>query len=163
MGSVLVEVFKHHRWANLRLIDACAALREEVLAAGGAGTFGSVRDTLAHIVFHEGYYLAAIPEAPPLEPQPAGGTPPSLAELRARAERSGDALLAVAAGAAEDRVLRGTWRGQDYARPLSIFLNQAINHATEHRAQIASILSQQGIEPPVLDAWAYRAETGAGE
>jgi len=32
---------------------------------------------------------------------------------------------------------------------------QAINHAIDHRSQIATLLSQQGIEPPDLDGWAY--------
>jgi len=32
---------------------------------------------------------------------------------------------------------------------------QAINHGIDHRSQIATLLSQQGIELPDLDAWAY--------
>jgi uncharacterized damage-inducible protein DinB len=35
---------------------------------------------------------------------------------------------------------------------------QAINHATEHRTHIATILTQQGVEPPVLDGWHYNEE-----
>jgi len=32
---------------------------------------------------------------------------------------------------------------------------------TEHRAHVASILSQLGIAPPILDAWTYGQERGA--
>lgn len=38
-----------------------------------------------------------------------------------------------------------------------VVLVQAINHATEHRTQIFTILTQQGLEPPVLDGWTYGA------
>ena len=39
--------------------------------------------------------------------------------------------------------------------PKAVILTQAINHATEHRAQIMVILTQLGIEPPNLDSWSY--------
>ncbi len=34
----------------------------------------------------------------------------------------------------------------------------AINHATEHRTQIKTALSQAGIEPPELDGWTWDDE-----
>ncbi len=39
--------------------------------------------------------------------------------------------------------------------PSGLILTQAINHATEHRAQIMTILTQLGIEPPDLSGWAF--------
>ena len=36
-----------------------------------------------------------------------------------------------------------------------VILVQAINHATEHREQINSMLSALGITPPDLDGWSY--------
>jgi uncharacterized damage-inducible protein DinB len=42
-------------------------------------------------------------------------------------------------------------------------LTQAINHSTEHRAQIATILTQQGIEPPDMSGWAYMEAAGLFE
>jgi uncharacterized damage-inducible protein DinB len=38
---------------------------------------------------------------------------------------------------------------------------QAINHATEHREQISSMLTALGVTPPDLDGWAYGEATGA--
>ena len=32
---------------------------------------------------------------------------------------------------------------------------QAINHATEHREQIKSMLSSLGVTPPDIDGWDY--------
>jgi uncharacterized damage-inducible protein DinB len=38
---------------------------------------------------------------------------------------------------------------------------QVINHATEHREQICSMLSALGIPPPDMDGWAYGEATNA--
>jgi uncharacterized damage-inducible protein DinB len=39
--------------------------------------------------------------------------------------------------------------------PVSLFLLQAVNHGTEHRSQVATILTQLGVEPPEMDGWTY--------
>jgi uncharacterized damage-inducible protein DinB len=38
--------------------------------------------------------------------------------------------------------------------PTAVILVQAINHATEHRSHVATILTQLGIQPPEMDGWA---------
>jgi uncharacterized damage-inducible protein DinB len=50
------------------------------------------------------------------------------------------------------------WDGKPYDLPKTIILTQAINHATEHRAQVMAILTQLGIQPPELDGWTYFVE-----
>jgi uncharacterized damage-inducible protein DinB len=47
------------------------------------------------------------------------------------------------------------WDGTPRDVPKSISLTQAINHATERRAQIMATLTQLGIEPPDLRGWSY--------
>jgi uncharacterized damage-inducible protein DinB len=44
--------------------------------------------------------------------------------------------------------------------PVSLYLLQAINHSTEHRAQVATILTQLGVEPPAMDGWTYFLASG---
>ena len=73
-------------------------------------------------------------------------------ELRRRAERSGKALIAVAEQRDLSQILH---LPEDYEAPVIIVLIQAINHAIDHRSQIATLLSQQEIEPPRLDGWGY--------
>jgi uncharacterized damage-inducible protein DinB len=46
-----------------------------------------------------------------------------------------------------------------YAIPISVFLAQAINHATEHRDQVNTVLTSKGVQAPALDVWAYYQET----
>ena len=38
---------------------------------------------------------------------------------------------------------------------------QVINHATEHREQIKSMLSALGVTPPSIDGWDFGDATGA--
>ena len=55
----------------------------------------------------------------------------------------------------EDKLVK-RWR--------STILSQAIHHATEHRAQIASALEAKGFTPvnlDDLDLWSFERETGS--
>jgi uncharacterized damage-inducible protein DinB len=42
-----------------------------------------------------------------------------------------------------------------------VIMVQVINHATEHREQISSMLSALGVTPPDLDGWTYGEATNA--
>ncbi len=42
----------------------------------------------------------------------------------------------------------------------SLLLLQAINHGTEHRSQVATILSQLGVQAPEMDGWTFFLDTG---
>lgn len=158
VASSVVELFKHNLWANLRLIDACAKLNDEQLDASAPGTYGRVRDTMVHIVGAEERYAALLTGQQPENPLGPGSGFPGFAELRERARRSGEQLIAVAPQIEPTKVLQGTRGGQPFAIKAVVPVLQAINHATEHRAHVVTILSQQGIEPPVLDGWAYGRE-----
>jgi uncharacterized damage-inducible protein DinB len=54
-----------------------------------------------------------------------------------------------------DDIVRLDWDGTPRDVPKTIILNQVINHATEHRSQIMTIMTQLGIDPPDLQSWAY--------
>jgi len=155
MSEILIDAFKHHLWANLALLDACEGLSDQVLDASAVGTYGSIRDTLAHLFAAEQRYLLHMAgrgqETGPL----AEGSFPGVEELKNHAARNGEALIGRAGEADENRTIRGEVRGEKYAVPISVFFAQAINHATEHRAHVCTVLTQQGIEPPVLDLWTW--------
>jgi uncharacterized damage-inducible protein DinB len=155
MSESLVELFRHNAWANQRLFDACAGLSDAQLDATVVGTFGSIRDTLLHLVGAQERYVAALAEAGPVRVIREREPFPGLAELRDAARTSGAALIELAAHAQAGATVTTTWRGETYSLPVWLLLVQAINHATEHRAQVAAILTQQGIEPPGMDGWTY--------
>ena len=153
MNEYLVRIFEHNRWANLPLVDACLALDPGTLDRTVPGTFGTVRETLAHIAGAETRYLLAIHGRHPDAEGRVEDRNLGLADLRAALARTGDDFVAVARDAAPSRAVV-SWRN-DERIPLAVLLTQAINHATEHRAQIATILTQAGIMPPEMDGWTW--------
>jgi len=62
MTSLLDDAFKHHAWANDRILEACAALTPEQLSAPAPGTFGPILDTLRHLIGSDNWYLWVITE-----------------------------------------------------------------------------------------------------
>ncbi len=153
MSESLVEMFRHNAWANERLFDACEGLSDAQLDATVAGTFGTVRDTLVHIVGAQERFVAALSGAESVsrERQPYRGP----VELRDAARASSDALVALAGQATSGATVTTIDRGERFTLPVWLLLVQAITHATEHRTQVAAILTQQGIEPPGMDGWTY--------
>ncbi|MEO8456760.1 MAG: DinB family protein [Chloroflexota bacterium] len=162
MADVGVEMFRHNLWANLRLLDNCAQLSDDDLDATVSGTYGSVRNTLVHMSHAEANYLSEFTKTP--HNQPTAADPfPGFEKLREYIRTSGQALVDIAKSNPDERVLTGTYRDQPYEMPASILLVQAINHATEHRAHILSILEPRGVAsgfPWRLDGVAY-FQTGA--
>lgn len=159
--DVIREFFRHNTMMNERIVDACRGLADEQLAATVEGTYGTVGATLVHIANSQVSYATSFtgddrPERLPEDPFP--GFDP----IDERFALGNGALEAVAAQADDDGTITvtgddpvGTW-----AMPRVLLLIQAINHATEHRSQIATILTQIGIEPPSMDGWTFFFDAG---
>lgn len=158
-NAVLVDLFRHNSWANLRLLEACESLSDEQLDTALPGTYGTIRDTLLHVVRAEVSYVARVTGRRPGEP-PKHGEFPGFNRLKDDVRWTGEELLKLALAADESGTVRETGQGKQVQYPLSALLTQAINHATEHRSQIATILTQQGIEPPDMSGWQYMDEFG---
>ena len=153
-GSDLDDAFAHHVWATLRLIDACSSLAPEQLASPVPGTYGSILDTLRHLVGSDDWYLFVI----------TGGTRElidedvmDLAALRGAAQGHADAWAAVLAEGRDPQTLVVAHRpdGSEGHAPLGIRLAQVLHHGTDHRSQICTGLTSLGREPPDIDVWAY--------
>jgi hypothetical protein len=68
MDTTIVELFKHNRWANLRLLEACHVCSDEQLDASVVGTFGSMRQTLVHLLAAEERYVSLLGGPQPERP-----------------------------------------------------------------------------------------------
>lgn len=149
--NILAKLFEHNNWTNQKIIQACAALTNEQLdAEPQSATKGNIRDTLLHLVIAQRGYLALL--TLPVDERPT--TPLTFAELEESARVSGQGLLGLARGEQEPSSSRLRTRDDYYVEPWVVML-QVINHATEHREQICSMLSALGITPPDMDGWAY--------
>lgn len=153
-ADTLTTLFRHHLWANLRLLEQCAELTSTQLDAAISGTFGSIRDTLEHFVTSEQSYFSRISTGQPLR-RPEDAAPLTIAEMLESARTTGSGLIEWAIKVQAGDTVEVDWEGTPREVPKAIILTQVINHATEHRAQIMAILTQLGIQPPELDSWMY--------
>ena len=157
--SALQDGFAHHVWATLRLIDSCLALDPDQLETAVPGTYGSILDTMRHLVGADASYLFVT----------SGGASPvidedsmDLAELRSVVERHGPAWSALL-GQDPDTdavVVRRRDDGSESHAPMSIRLAQVLHHGTDHRSQICTALTTLGIEPPSIDVWDFGWQDG---
>jgi uncharacterized damage-inducible protein DinB len=151
------KLFEHNNWANFQIIQACSALSDEQLDAEPQSvTKGTIRRTLLHLVHSQLGYLSLL--TMPVDERP--DVAPTFAGLQESAHISGEALLALARG--HQKPLNSQLQTKDgfYAEPWVVML-QVINHATEHREQIKSMLSSLGATPPNIDGWDYGEVTNA--
>ena len=152
-ADTLAMLFGHNLWANLRLLERCAALTPEQLAAATLGGYGSIHDTLQHIVEGEQLYFSIVSTG--LRGSRPKDAPATLAAMAQSARTTGAGLIEWAPRVQPGDTYPEEWDGALLAVPKSMMLTQAINHATEHRAQIMATLTQLGIQPPELDGWSY--------
>lgn len=152
--DTLQAIFSHHLWANLRLFEQCGELTDKHLDSSIIGVFGSIRDTLLHIVKAEQSYFSRISTGK-LYQHPVDAPPMSVAEMIEALEVTGRGLINWVSKIQESDVVEIDWDGTPREVPKQIILNQVINHATEHRSQIMSIMTQIGIDPPDVSSWTY--------
>jgi uncharacterized damage-inducible protein DinB len=156
--NFLEKLFEHNNWANLKIIQACSALSDEQLdAEPQSATKGSIRSTLLHLVTSQRGYLSLL--TLPVEARP--NTPLAFAELQESASTSGEGLLALVRDEL-GKLPKPRLQTTDgfFVEPWVVML-QIINHATEHREQIKSMLSSLGVTPPNVDGWDYGEATNA--
>lgn len=151
---ILADAFSHHVWATLRLIDACLPLTDEQLASQVPGTYGSILDTVRHLVGADRSYLELL----------SGGEVAAIDEetmdlpaLRAAMAANGPVWATVIAGDLDpDEVLvRRRDDGSESHAPLGIRLAQVVHHGTDHRSQVCTALTNLGVTPPEIDAWDF--------
>ena len=157
--SLLHDAFAHHVWASLRLIDTCRSLTSEQLDTAVPGTYGSILDTVRHIVGGDAGYLWVLT---------AGASPQideaemDLDQLRAVMEANGPAWADLLAGDVDPDAIAVRHRddGTDSHAPTSLRLAQVIHHGTDHRSQVCTALTSLGLQPPEIDVWAFGFEGG---
>ena len=162
MNDYGLEMLRHNNWANLSLIDFIGSLPEEVLDASAPGTYGRLRETLLHMVAAQERYVKTLSGKAPSEARlnESKGWP-GLTLLQEVAAESGRTIEELAASGQSGWSFRyQSISGERWSTQASVLFAQAVHHATDHRSQIATMLSQAGIEPPDLDVWAWAGATG---
>ena len=151
-------LFRHHLWSNLQLLALCKTLSEEQLQTSIVGVFGTLGDTLQHLVKSERSYLSRISTGQPFRaPENEGDL--TFDELEASLRHTGAGFIEWAPKVGADETVEVQWDNNAIQGPVqvpkTVILTQVINHATEHRTQIMAMLTQLGIQPPEMGGWDY--------
>lgn len=156
-------LYAYSAWANARVLDTAERLDPDqfLLADGG----GSIRDTLVHTVAVQWLWLERWRGRSPREFwEPAAF--PDLAALRARwdtveAETAGFVAALAEADLGRD-IAYVNFQGETWSYPLWQQLLHQVNHATQHRSEVALLLTRLGHSPGWLDLLFYADELAAG-
>lgn len=152
-APLLRRFFGHHLWATERLLEHCRALAPAQLALTAAGTYGSIGDTLDHLMSSDRSYLSGLTghgRTPPLD---AGGPGPLLEHL-ARQREGWMAYLD--SGPDFDAMIQRS--GGSY--PAWVLALQAIHHGNDHRTHAGTALLRNGLVPEEIDVWGYAMAEG---
>ena len=146
-AGLLVE---YHLWARARLIAAVAALSTEQFTRELGSSFGSVRDTMAHLYGADEVWLERWRGGSPRGLPPATRFP-DLASLQAAWAELDPKLRAFVAGLDAAGLARAltyqAFNGQTATLPYWQMLQHVVNHGSYHRGQVTTLLRQLGTKP----------------
>ncbi|MEM1316629.1 MAG: DinB family protein [Pseudomonadota bacterium] len=155
---------RYNAWANARLYDAAAALSDEAYVSDEGAFFGSMRNTLNHILVADVLWMARFRAWPQPKIPLDGVMHAPLADLRAAREAQDDDILQWVEGLSEAD-LDGEITYTTITGPMTMTqrLDQALphffNHQTHHRGQAHMILTRLTGDAPPLDLLMYQRET----
>ena len=146
---------RFNAWANDALYHSCAGLPDAARKADKGAFFGSIHNTLNHLLVVDRSWIGRIE-----------GTDPGIESLdqilhddfealrAARAQE--DARLISFVEGLDDRRLDETvhyrmMNGEAGATRCALILITLFNHQTHHRGQVHTLLTQAGVEAPALD------------
>ena len=161
-------LYEYNRWANNRVFHAASGLSVAEFTRNLGGSFGSVRDTLVHIVGGEWIWLEYWKEPP--------DSPDSLADLMARRNVlfHPDAFASVAAvhsrwtevekqqtefvNQLTDELLEALLPFRATQVRLMHLMQHLTNHSTYHRGQVALMMRLLKTQPSATDFHVFLVE-----
>ena len=155
MTTTWAQYALYNRLANENLYEACAALTDEERRRNLGAFFKSVHGTLNHLLLGDRIWMTRFDG----RSHPSTGLDTilfddfaALRSARAEMDRRIEVFFAAPpAGFLERTLSYVNNAGLDSADPASVIVPHFFNHQTHHRAQVHTLLSQLGRDPPVLD------------
>jgi len=157
----LEGLYDYGYWANKKLLQAILPLTPEQFTQVVAGSYGSVRNTLVHILSAEWGWLSRCggPERGPALKPTDYPTVETVVHTWGTVEAYVRAFLSQLKD--EDLVRQAEYvnpRGEKRSMPLGEMMQHAANHGVHHRGQVALLLRLLGQVPGDFDLIYYYAE-----
>ncbi len=155
------HLYDYHYWATGRILQAAEGLGEAEFTAATSHSHGSIQGTLAHMLSAEWMWLTRWQGTSPKTMLSAAEFP-TLASVRERAaveEQRMRTFISSLQDADLDRVVRYTnTKGKEFAYPLWKLMAHVVNHGTQHRSEVAAMLTDLGRSPGDLDMTVFLRE-----
>lgn len=160
----LKTLYDYSYWANRKLADALSRLTTDEFTQHVAGSYGSIRNTMVHMLSAEWGWLERCGGAV-RGPALVAGDYPTVASLLDRwheVESHVRTFLAALSGDELEREVRfAIGGGLNHSMPVGQLLHHAAIHGVHHRGQVAVLLRALGHAPGNFDVLIYYAELGA--
>ena len=154
----LEGLFDYSYWANRKLLGVLSQLTTEQFTQSVAGSYGSVRNTMVHMLSAEWGWLdrcGGAPRGPALD---AADYPTlaSVVDQWKQVEGSVREFLSTLRDEDLDRVVEfAIGSGPRHAMRLGDLMHHAANHGVHHRGQVALLLRGLGFTPGNFDILFY--------
>lgn len=163
MNEALAEMFHYNAWANGELFEACGSLSDGQLDTHVAGTSGSVRELLLHIVGAQQTMILRTKGRQHEDELTRRSAWPGFDRLIELSETTSAELIAIAEQLDDEEEVELPYLGKTYRFPKRFFLVHAMEHSVEHRTEVKVALAQIGVQTPDLDGWPYSVAMGYGQ
>jgi uncharacterized damage-inducible protein DinB len=157
----LQRLYDYGYWANRKVFEAVAQLTPEQFTEPVAGSHGSIRNTMVHVLSAEWGWLSRCggPERGPALKAEDFPTPETLVETWVRVEGYAREFLS---NLKDEELVRTVEvlnpRGEKRSLVIGEALQHAANHGIHHRGQVALLLRLLGRTPGNFDLLFYDAE-----
>jgi uncharacterized damage-inducible protein DinB len=147
-------LYKYNSWANKRILDTAANVTQEQFLAPASYPHGGLRGTLTHALFAEWVWRVRWQgESPTQRLKPEDF--PTFESLRTRWMEDEKLLLAFVHDVTDERLNDNfdykNLQGEPFQRILWHAMAHVVNHGTQHRSEVAALLTDMGHSPGDLD------------
>lgn len=156
--DVIRLMYGYNTWANERIMTQAAELTPEQYIAPGNASFSSMRDTLVHTLSGQVIWLSRW-QGHANPPWYNPNDYPDLAALRrhwSEIDAKTHAFIDGLDEAALNHVLHyRNSQDEPVAYPLWQVMLHEVNHSTQHRSEVAALLTEYGHSPDAMDVPIY--------
>lgn len=156
----VMTLARYNLWANNRVFDTCYDdVSDSDYFADKGAFFLSIHGTLNHILVGDLIWTARLKGTQHAITRLDTILFDTVVDLRKGRQDQDDALLDHVSSLSDDDVAANvTYKnlaGEAFNTPHGLIIQHMVNHATHHRGQVHTLLTQSGYTAPVLDMAAF--------
>ncbi len=156
-------IYEYNYWANKKILEAAAKVRQEQFLAPAEFPFGGLHSTMLHVVDAE-YGWRGFFEDKKFNEDLKSEDFPTLTVLEKKFQEEEKAMRAWLDGLTDEDINKHVTYTNDEGtlrnRILWHCLHHVVNHGTQHRSEAAALLTRYNASPGDLDFTLYLIESG---